>query len=82
MERQYIKVRKQIIESNLKGGIQIDLNFFYNYYMVKSKSLIEPQVFQSIFLQGDFRQIIEHLDKHFGVTILVDKDGVELKLIK
>ena len=82
MKKRYCRVRSQIIKSNLEGNLQIDLNFFYDYFLEKSGSNIDPGTFQMIFMQGDFRSVISHLDREFGLSILVDSDGTELKLIE
>ena len=82
MKDQYIKVRKQIIESNLTGRSTVDFSFFYSYFLEKSGTRIDPRTFQRIFFQGDFEAVVQYLDKQFGVTILIDVDGAELKLIE
>ncbi len=82
LKLEYIRTRKRLIESNLKGKFEVDLNFFYNYFMLKSKKVIDPQTFQFIFLQGDFQEIIKHLDKEYELSILYSKEGVELMVIE
>lgn len=82
MRSEYIEVRRKIIESHKTGKNQIDLSFFYNYFIQESSISLNPRAFQLIFMQGDFDEVIKFLDKKFEVNILLDKDGNEIKIVE
>jgi len=67
MKEEYIKMR------NLG---RYDINWFYKYF---DKS-IDIHNFTAVFQMGDLNLILEHLDKEFGLTILLDKENKFIKV--
>ena len=82
MKDRYKKVRKQIIAYQQTGKNQIELSFFHDYFIKEGGTPVDPRTFQLLFLRGDFSEVVKHLDKKFGIIILIDVDGQELKLIE
>lgn len=67
MKEEYIKMR---------NSGRYDINWFYKYY----DKPIDIHNFTAVFKMGDLNLILEHLDKEFGLTILLDKQNKFIKV--
>ena len=67
MKDEYIKMR---------NSGRYDINWFYKYY----DKPIDIHNFTAVFQMGDLNLILEHLDKEFGLTILLDKQNKFIKV--
>lgn len=67
MKEEYIKMR---------NSGRYDINWFYKYY----DKPIDIHNFTAVFQMGDLNLILEHLDKEFGLTILLDKQNKFIKV--
>lgn len=70
MKEEYIIMRN-------KG--KYDINWFYRYYLSKGGKEVDMHTFHSIFAVEPLQQIIDKLDKDYGLTGLYDRNN---KLIK
>jgi len=67
MKDEYIKMR---------NSGRYDINWFYKYY----DKPIDIHNFTAVFQMGDLNLILEHLDKEFGLTILLAKQNKFIKV--
>jgi hypothetical protein len=70
MKEKYIKMR---------NSGSYDLKWFYDYYVQNSGDSIDINTFGMIFNSVSLDNILEHIDRKFGLTRLYDKGN---KLIK
>ena len=72
MKEQYIKMR------NAK---QVDFNFLYNY-ATNNGFKGDETMFRFVMQFADIPMVFEHLDRKFGLTLLVNKDGSFIKIVE
>ena len=70
MKQGYIKMR---------NTGRYDLVWFHEYYN-DNKPHLGINNFQMIFNMGDLDKVLEHLDKHFELTTLTDKNNKFIKV--
>jgi len=70
MKNKYIKMR---------NTGRYDLVWFHEYYN-DNKPHLDINNFQMIFNMGDLDKVLEHLDKHFELTTLIDKNNKFIKV--
>lgn len=63
----------------MRNSQRYDLNWFHDYYN-NNKPNIDINNFQMIFNMGNLDKILEHLDKHFELTILTDSNNKFIKI--
>jgi hypothetical protein len=73
MKERYIEMR------NKK---QIDINWFYEYYVQNSKHNISIENFYQTFMFANVEAVMEHIDKKFELTKLLDKNGEFIKIVE
>jgi hypothetical protein len=73
MKERYIEMR------NKK---QIDINWFYEYYIQNSKHNISIDDFYQTFMFANIEAVMEHIDKKFELTKLLDKEGQFIKIVE
>ena len=72
MKEQYIKMR---------NGKVLDFQLLYTYAVDRGMTL-DPNMFMNGIQFVDVNEIIENLDKEFGLTRLYDKAGNFIKVIE
>lgn len=70
---EYIKMRNS-------GKYRIE--WFFDYYNKNNGKQIGIQEFNAVFNMADLGQVLEHLDKKFELTSLLDKKGKTIKVWK
>lgn len=73
MKERYIEMR------NKK---QIDINWFYEYYVQNSRHNISIEDFYQTFMFANIEAVIDHIDKKFELTKLLDKNGEFIKIVE
>jgi hypothetical protein len=73
MKEKYIEMR------NKK---QIDINWFYEYYVQNSKHNISIENFYQTFMFANTEAVMDHIDKKFELTKLLDKNGEFIKIVE
>ena len=73
MKEKYIEMR------NKK---QIDINWFYEYYVQNSKHNISIENFYQTFMLANIEAVMDHIDKKFELTKLLDKNGEFIKIVE
>jgi hypothetical protein len=73
MKEKYIEMR------NKK---QIDINWFYEYYIQNSKHNISIEDFYQTFMFANIEAVMDHIDKKFELTKLLDKNGEFIKIVE
>jgi hypothetical protein len=73
MKEKYIEMR------NKK---QIDINWFYEYYVQNSKHNISIENFYQTFMFANIEAVMDHIDKKFELTKLLDKNGEFIKIVE
>jgi hypothetical protein len=73
MKERYIEMR------NKK---QIDINWFHEYYVQNSKHNISIENFYQTFMFANVEAVMEHIDKKFELTKLLDKNGEFIKIVE
>ena len=73
MKEKYIEMR------NKK---QIDINWFYEYYVQNSKHNISIEDFYQTFMFANIEAVMDHIDKKFELTKLLDKNGEFIKIVE
>jgi len=71
MKQSYVKMR---------NSGKYDINWFHRYYTDK-KGTMDINMFHMIFNHGNLDQILEHLDKEFGLTKVEDNNGKLIKVL-
>lgn len=71
MKASYVKMR---------NSGKYDINWFHRYYTDK-KGTMDVNMFHMIFNHGNLDQILEHLDKEFGLVGLYNKQNKLIKII-
>lgn len=69
----YIKMRNS-------GNYSIE--WFFEYYNKNNGKQISLQEFHAIFNMGDLNQVLTDMDKKFGLTSVLDKNGKTIKVWK
>lgn len=73
MKERYIEMR------NKK---QIDINWFYEYYVQNSRHNISIEDFYQTFMFANIEAVMDHIDKKFELTKLLDKNGEFIKIVE
>lgn len=73
MKEKYIEMR------NKK---QIDINWFYEYYIQNSKHNISIEDFYQTFMFANIEAVMDHIDKKFELTKLLNKNGEFIKIVE
>ena len=73
MKERYIEMR------NRK---QVDINWFYEYYIQNSKHNISIEDFYQTFMFANIEAVMDHIDKKFELTKLLDKNGEFIKIVE
>jgi hypothetical protein len=73
MKEKYIEMR------NKK---QIDINWFYEYYVQNSRHNISIEDFYQTFMFANIEAVMDHIDKKFELTKLLDKNGEFIKIVE
>jgi hypothetical protein len=71
MKASYVKMR---------NSGKYDINWFHRYYTDK-KGAMDINTFHMIFNHGNLDQILEHLDKEFGLIKVEDNNGKLIKVL-
>jgi hypothetical protein len=71
MKASYVKMR---------NSGKYDINWFHRYYTDK-KGTMDINMFHMIFNHGNLDQILEHLDKEFGLIKVEDNNGKLIKVL-
>ena len=71
MKDKYIKMR---------NSGRYDLQWFYDYYIQNSGDSIDINTFGMVFNSVNLDNILEHIDKKFGLTRVYDKNNNFIKL--
>jgi hypothetical protein len=66
----------------MRNKKQIDINWFYEYYVQSSKHNISIDDFYQTFMFANIEAVMDHIDKKFKLTKLLDKNGEFIKIIE
>jgi hypothetical protein len=77
-DTQFDKLKEEYIE--MRKSTQFTATFFYKYYTYKGGDL-DFSNFNNVFRLGSLHDILEYLDKVFGLDKVFDKDGNLVKII-
>ena len=64
----------------MRNSGKYDINWFHRYYTDK-KGTMDINMFHMIFNHGNLDQILEHLDKEFGLVKVEDNNGKLIKVL-
>lgn len=74
MVEQYIKMR---------NTNQYDIVWFYDYFMQESKHKdMDLTKFQLLFSSSNFNEVLNHLDRKFGLVRLHDRNDNFIKIVR
>ena len=71
MKEKYIKMR---------NSGKYDLQWFYDYYIQNSGDITDINAFGMIFNSVNLDNILEHIDRKFGLTRVYDKNNNFIKV--
>jgi len=71
MKEKYIKMR---------NTGKYDLQWFYDYYIQNSGDSIDINTFGMVFNSVNLENILEHIDKKFGLVRIYDKNNNFIKV--
>lgn len=64
----------------MRNSGRYDINWFYKHYLENSKDKIDIHTFSAIFNMVDLNNILQHIDKKFGLNVIVDAEGNFIKI--
>ena len=73
-------MKKRYIE--MRNKKQVDINWFYEYYIQNSKHNISIDDFYQTFMFANVEVVMEHIDAKFALTKLLDKNGQFIKIVE
>ena len=73
-------MKKRYIE--MRNKKQVDINWFYEYYIQNSKHNISIDDFYQTFMFANVEVVMEHIDAKFELTKLLDKNGQFIKIVE
>ena len=72
MKQEYLKMR-------LEG--KFDFEFMFKYWLRNGGTRIQPQQFVQILQMARKLDVFDHLDKVFEVSVILDQNGKQIKVI-
>jgi hypothetical protein len=66
---------------NMRFQGKFDFEFMFKYWLRNGGSRIPPQQFVQILQTARMLDIFDHLDKVFEVSVLLDQNGKQIKVI-
>jgi hypothetical protein len=66
----------------MRNKKQIDINWFYEYYIQNSKHNISIENFYQTFMFANIEAVMEYIDKKFELIKLLDKNGEFIKIVE
>lgn len=66
----------------MRNKKQIDINWFYEYYIQNSKHNISIDDFYQTFMFANIEAVMDHIDRKFELTKLLDKNGEFIKIVE